>query len=233
MATKSYGEYAQKGEYHVTLDPNWPYLPVYLTKMERIEALMRPISKDAKILDVGCGEGVLVNRLRDQGYANIRGIDLNYESENVDRGSALSMPYAAETFEVMLCLDMIEHLNVLDQEPLLDELHDKLVGGGELIISIPNLAHLASRLSFLTRGQLIRTSSIDRHPGDRPIGEFTKLLKARFEIIERHGLFPTFPLLSALTLKLPSKVVWMHRLYNALLGQPSLCMLNIFRCRKN
>ena len=65
---------------------------------------------------------------------------------------------------------------------------------GKLILSIPNLAHLASRISFLLTGKLIRTSSIERHKGDRPICEYIELLKELNFKIRRRNIFPTFPI---------------------------------------
>ena len=40
------------------------------------------------------------------------------------------------------------------------------------LVSVPNLAHLQSRVQFLLRGRLIRTASELKHPGDRPAEEY-------------------------------------------------------------
>ncbi|MBN1919714.1 MAG: class I SAM-dependent methyltransferase [Anaerolineae bacterium] len=225
MNSKS-GEYVTKGDYHIALDPDWPYLPVYIAKLEVIHKVMRTVSKEAHILDLGCGEGVLVNELRQQGYA-AWGLDLNYASEAVQRGNLLETGFPMASQDVVLCLDVLEHLSVEQQAPAITEIARILKPGGRLILSVPNLAHFASRLSFLLRGKLLRTSSIDRHPGDRPAGEFIGLLKSDFKIEKRVGLFPTFPLISALTLWKPKAALPMHRFYNAVFGYPNWCFLNI------
>ena len=65
---------------------------------------------------------------------------------------------------------------------------------GEVLLSLPNLAHLQSRLNFLVAGRLIRTASELKHPGDRPIGEYLRLAdRAGFELVARSGINPTFP----------------------------------------
>ena len=75
------GEYRAKGDYHRDLDRTWPYCPVYLAKIARIEKLLDGFG-DRKILDVGCGEGVLVEKYREKGF-DIVGLDLNYSSRYV------------------------------------------------------------------------------------------------------------------------------------------------------
>lgn len=228
---KRNSEYAYRGDYHIDLDPDWPYLPVYLEKMAVIRKFLDRCSPQDKILDAGCGEGVLVRDYRQHGL-DIIGMDRNYGSEYVITGNILETGLPADHFDIVLCLDVIEHLHFPDQEKALEEFHRILKPSGQLMISMPNLAHLASRLSFLATGKLVRTSSIDRHPGDRPIGEYVKLLSRNFRIKQRTGIFPTFPLLSLLTLRMPSRVVGMHRLYNRLLAPPNWCFLNICLCEK-
>src|SRR5689334_1404045 len=150
------GDYERRGDYHRHIDRNWIYYPVYVEKMRRVRAFVDRC-RYKKILDVGCGEGVLVEDLRAQGF-DITGLDLNYRSNYVQQGDILACQLPSNTFDVLLCLDMLEHLSFCDQEKAILEMHRLLKSGGILYATIPNLAHLASRLSFLVRGRLIRTS---------------------------------------------------------------------------
>ena len=231
MKTGHFGEYAEKGDYHIDLDPNWSYLPVYLAKMDLVRRFLDRCDPASSSMDLGCGEGALVNEYRQRGL-DITGLDMNYESKWVRRGSlpATGLPDAA--YDTVLCLDVLEHLDFSGQKEAVSEIARIIRPGGIFLLTVPNLAHFASRLSFLVRGKLIRTSSIDRHPGDRPVMEYLELLKPWFHIRTRRGIFPTFPLLSLLTLWKPSKSIWLHRLANRWLAYPDLCFLNAIFCER-
>ena len=231
MLTKRSGEYLQKGDYHLKLNPNWPYLPVYLEKMRQVKSFLNRQSRKKKIIDLGCGEGVLVEEYRRKGF-DITGLDLNFQSKFVKKGSLLDPKLPKNHYDIILCLDVIEHLRFDQQTLAVNNMARMLKTGGKLFITIPNLAHFASRFTFLFLGKLLRTSKIERHVGDRPISEYLQLLQVHFTILKRKGLFPTFPLISALTYLIPSKVTRLHRLYNQLLGYPNWCLLNVLICQK-
>ena len=125
------------------------------------------------MLDAGCGEGVLVEEYA--GRLAITGVDPNYSSPHVRQASLLDLPFEAGSFDRALCLDVLEHLTYEEQPRALRELHRVLKADGELLVSVPNLAHLQSRVHFLLTGRLIRTASEQKHPGDRPIAEYLRL----------------------------------------------------------
>jgi SAM-dependent methyltransferase len=225
------GEYANKGNYHVVLDHDWPYAPVYLAKMEYVRKFLNKVEPASKIIDLGCGEGILVQEYRERGM-DIIGLDLNYESAFVRRGDMLNTGYPDGSFDMALCLDVLEHLPFESQGKAIAEIARILRPDGVFLMSVPNMAHLVSRLSFLVTGSLIRTSTIERHPGDRPIGEFIKLLMPYFRIRTRRGIFPTFPVISLMTRYMPSKTLLLHRLYNRFVAYPNWCFLNIFTLEK-
>jgi 2-polyprenyl-3-methyl-5-hydroxy-6-metoxy-1,4-benzoquinol methylase len=171
--------YAELGDYHRKLPPNWSYTPTYLKKMRVVRRFLGTLPPGARILDAGCGEGVLVEEYAAKGYA-IEGLDLNYASEYVRRGDILQMPHENARFDAVLLLDVFEHLAFADQPRALQEIGRVLQPGGQLLLSIPNLAHLNSRLKFFFKGQLHRTDCEENHLGERPMAENVHLIQQTF-----------------------------------------------------
>jgi 2-polyprenyl-3-methyl-5-hydroxy-6-metoxy-1,4-benzoquinol methylase len=151
----------------------------------------------------------------------------------VTPASVLALPFAAGSFHHALCLDVLEHLTFEEQPRALGELARVVAPGGEVLVSVPNLAHLQSRLHFALTGRLIRTASEQKHPGDRPIQEYLKLFQASgFTVIDRHGIFPTVPILTRLIRRRPAQLAFLHRWLTRLLPVPDWCFLNIVRLRR-
>jgi len=225
------GEYAARGDYHRAPDPSWDYYPTYLAKLAAVRRFLDALPRDARVLDAGCGEGVLVDEYADR--LDIVGIDANYSSSRVRQASLTALPFADASFDRALCLDVLEHLSYQDQPLALAELSRVLERGGILFVSVPNLAHLQSRVQFLLRGRLIRTASEIKHPGDRPADEYVALAeRAGFTLVERRGIFPTVPVLTHFIRKRPQTLAPLHRALTALLPVPGWCFLNLLTFRK-
>jgi len=225
------GEYAERGDYHRELSPDWEFYPTYLAKLERVRAYLTSLAPGTHVLDAGCGEGVLVDEFHSR--LAIEGLDPNYSSAHVTRGSLTQLPYGPATFDRALCLDVLEHLSFDDQPRALAELFRVVKPGGELLVTVPNLAHLQSRVHFMLRGELIRTANIAKHPGDRPVAEYLDLARrAGFTLVERTGIFPTVPVLTRWIRKSPARLRPLHRWLTRLLPVPGWCFLNVLRFRR-
>ena len=225
------GEYAARGDKHSVPDPSREYYPTNVAKHEIVRRWLSELPPGVRVLDAGCGEGVLVEEFATR--LNIEGIDPNYSSDRVRSGSLAALPYGDNTFERAICLDVLEHLTYEEQPKALKELHRVLKPGGELLVSIPNLAHLQSRIHFLLQGRLIRTASEEKHPGDRPVAEYVQLAeRAGFRTISRRGIFPTIPILTRLIRRNPRSLLPLHRWLTRLLPVPGWCFLNLVTFRK-
>jgi SAM-dependent methyltransferase len=225
-------EYARRGDYHRNIDPNWSYTPTYFRKNEFVRREICNLGKKARILDAGCGEGILVEEFNARGF-HIEGLDINYESENVRRGSILALPYYEEAFDAVLLLDVFEHLSFIEQPVALAEVRRVLKQGGKLIASIPNLAHWNSRFRMLFFGELDRTDIDINHIGERPFRENRRLLrKAGFSIEYIKGVTITIPFIYRRVIcRYPARFRWLHDLLEPI-ARPSLAFLDIFICRK-
>ncbi len=95
--------------------------------------------KNKKTLDVGCGEGEFLKFDK----TLIEGVDMNEEVINrlsregfkVKLADATGLPYQANTFDMVHCHNVIEHLNVQDAYNLISESARVLKIGGELVLS--------------------------------------------------------------------------------------------------
>ena len=126
------GEYAARGDYHRAPDPDWDYYPTYIAKLEAVRAWLNTAPPGVRVLDAGCGEGVIVDEYA--GRLAIEGIDPNYSSPRVRTGSLLALPYPEGAFDRALCLDVLEHLTFEEQPRALAELFRVLRPGGNLLV---------------------------------------------------------------------------------------------------
>ena len=225
-------EYAKQGDYHRNIDPSWAYAPTYFRKMAYIDSLIAPLPAETRIVDIGCGEGVLVEKYIAQGR-RIEGLDLNYRSPLVRQGNILEMPYPEGSFDAALALDVIEHLQFNKQLQALREVHRILTPGGLFIAAIPNLAHLNSRIRLLLKGELDRCDLENDHPGERPMAENRDLLfEAGFKIERIKGITLSVPwLYRRVICRHAVRLRWLHDALDRI-AAPALAMLDVFVCRR-
>jgi SAM-dependent methyltransferase len=109
--------------------------------LERVIAGLRLPSR-ARILDAGCGSGRNMVELARHGP--VTGVELSETSAQLARaretgevvsGSVLEMPFAGDSFELAVCLDVIEHLD--DDLGALRELRRVVAPGGSLLVTVP------------------------------------------------------------------------------------------------
>ncbi len=102
--------------------------------------------KAPRTLDIGCGTGYNLERLRDAGYEHVVGIDLAADALRLCRsrglealvcGDGATPPFQSGTFDLVLALDLLEHLD--DDVQALQEFARLLREGGHLIVFVPAL----------------------------------------------------------------------------------------------
>ena len=103
----------------------------------------RPIGPADRILDLGCGTGIVARRLRERlgGGARITGVDASTEMIAMARtlapeldwreGNAMKLPLADATFELVVSQQMLQF--VPDRVAALREVRRVLVPGGRLV----------------------------------------------------------------------------------------------------
>lgn len=128
-------------------------------------ALLKTVSAGS-ILDVGCGEGFTLARLKEKGIGkSYEGIEYNKKAialgkkENpsikIKEGSIYELPYKANSFDLVLCTEVLEHMD--DPKKALKEL--VRVSKKYLLLSVPNEP-------FFMLAQLLRGKNWSRWGND-------------------------------------------------------------------
>ena len=136
--------------------------PLYFDNVRReIEPLLPAVANS--VLDVGCGAGATLQWLRQTGRCQVAvGIEMmesaaSIARERVDQvfvGDAnllVESAFDAQSFDVVLCLDVLEHL--VDPWAFVAKLPRLLKPGGLVVASLPNVRHLRVVLPLLLAGR--------------------------------------------------------------------------------
>lgn len=117
-----------------------------------------PQQRTGRIIDLGCGYGAFLLWMREQGYTNLRGIDLSQEQVDLARELGLDCVEVEDLFTalsqeqqvaVVTMFDVIEHLTRSEAIDALSAIANVLAPGGTLILRTPNVdASLGSVLSY-------------------------------------------------------------------------------------
>lgn len=97
-----------------------------------------------KILDIGCGTGFNLEYLQQRGYTNLVGLDFSTDAlkfcqsrrlTQLTLGDGAGPPFGDSSFDVIMALDLIEHLE--DDESALQAVARLLKPDGSLVIFTP------------------------------------------------------------------------------------------------
>jgi len=151
-----------------------------------------PYSRESlKGLDMGCAIGVFTNILHQKGYEAL-GIDTNKELLAFAKNrypycrfklmNALHLDLTPSSFDFVLALELIEHLN--NPYQLLESIHQVLKENGVALLSTPNRLSLeGARGMMMERAARISWDAWDaEHKHVYTSIEITRLLRQFFEI---------------------------------------------------
>jgi 2-polyprenyl-3-methyl-5-hydroxy-6-metoxy-1,4-benzoquinol methylase len=109
-----------------------------------------PEDKASVVLDVGCGRGYALELLRDLGYSNLSGIEIDAGqvkfacSRNLAvicvEDSSDFLCGKKETYDLVLLMDVLEHITPSSHFAFLSAIRESLKPGGTLICTVPNAA---------------------------------------------------------------------------------------------
>ncbi|MBU1853982.1 MAG: class I SAM-dependent methyltransferase [Candidatus Omnitrophica bacterium] len=106
-----------------------------------------PADKSASLVDVGCGNGTLIRILKRAGYKDIQGVDSNKckveisrkeEARIVESDAVIFLQDKSESFDLILAMDLIEHLKKERIRSFLQACFSALKKNGRLVLQTPN-----------------------------------------------------------------------------------------------
>jgi len=119
-----------------------------------------PLNPDSAVLDVGCGMGFALESLRQLGYRHLEGFDTDKNQVALAQKGGLPVVWAenplsflaerAGSKDLILCLDVLEHVPKTGQLAFASAIRQALKPGGRVILTVPNASSaLASRWRYI------------------------------------------------------------------------------------
>lgn len=169
-----------------------------------------------RLLDIGSGAGVGAELLaKTIGIDHVTCLDISTQAlkETLARGfsplvasaEGKLLPFAADSFDVVVIDEVVEHL--VDTDSIMSEIHRVLKPDGQLVLSTPNLASWFNRLAILIGFQPayseVSFKKVYGRPGHGIVGHlrlFTRralvefVADAGFRVVSARGVpFPELP----------------------------------------
>lgn len=130
----------------------------------RVQEALKLIDTGGKLLDIGCGDGVLLSSVGR--CESLFGVDISSPALKiaVSRGLKVlkidfntgNIPFKDHIFNTIVCLDVIEH--IFEPDELIREAKRLLKKGGIFIVSTPNIRFIEHLSMLLTEGCFPKTS---------------------------------------------------------------------------
>ncbi len=153
-----------------------------------VSFLSRSLRRGARVLDVGCGRGVVLGALADRGF-EVHGVEISKEATvGADPRAEIRIApnlaeagYEPDFFDEVLIWHVLEHLR--DPRGTLEEAFRILRPGGWLVVAVPNFSSLQARWSGAAWFHL----DAPRHLYHFPLAALERLFEeAGFAIESRH-----------------------------------------------
>lgn len=136
----------------IVYEDRWDYLCKNIEKF---------VSKESKILEIGCGTATFLSYMSARGYKNLYGIDLSEEAIKVaiskvpdakfQVGNMINLPYENESFDMVVFMGSLHHLPYSDISIAINEAQRCLLRGGVMVIADSNKEFDSFKPMFLIK----------------------------------------------------------------------------------
>ena len=144
-----------------------------------LEQVIKSIAPKSRVLDVGCGDGAILDYLQTEKQCSVYGVEIEHSQvlRCVERGvsviqknceEGLSL-FSDQSFDTVLCLSALQTMRHIRE--LLIEMARV---GKQVIVSLPNFAYWRHRLALLS-GHMPSSESLPYHWYDSPNLRYTTL----------------------------------------------------------
>lgn len=203
-------------------------LPAYLA--ETIDILLKGL-KVSSVLEIGCGEGLLLNFLNSRGY-HAYGCDISFYAAKVSgqiNADAVHLPIKDKAIDSVIAISLIEHLNLDEGRLFLMEAKRIIKKEGIIFLVTPNKSSLKS---LLFGGKWMYDADPSHKYFYTPYSLSSELKKVNFYNIRLQFAFPRNTSLYGWSIPITiqkTKIPWVRDLINwSLVSSPLSLMRNSF-----
>ncbi len=114
---------------------------------KNLQPFLEKLSKQSRILELGCGQGQVLDFLNKQGFSSVEGIDTSEEQVMAAEQYGLQVYHSdvfdflqasLHAYDLVLAIDFVEHFTRQELIQLLYGIKEVLNKGGHLILRTPN-----------------------------------------------------------------------------------------------
>jgi len=128
---------------------------IHSSRVERILDFTRDIR--GKILDIGCFDGYVTEKIQRQGGKEVIGMDRLKKALKIAEGRGIQtrladidnefIDFPDNYFDCVVAADVLP--TVFDPDAVIEDIYRVLKPGGKLIVTVPNLASISNRLLMM------------------------------------------------------------------------------------
>jgi 2-polyprenyl-3-methyl-5-hydroxy-6-metoxy-1,4-benzoquinol methylase len=186
----------------------------WIIKESYVYDLLEKRGKDIKILDIGCGNGFFLDRLKERGFKNICGADLANYLKDKDHNHLVvdinieKLLLTNESLDVITAFQVLEHLE--NYFLIVQEAARVLKKKGLFIFSIPHVFNIFYRVKFMLTGNMTGFFKDNNHYLFLTRDVFKKTYLKDFELADIYYRKGPIPMLGRLNIipgvKIPARV---------------------------